>query len=102
MLVIHMCPTMENTHSTTHVVFLFCVWLVLIFILQVPTFQETGTAQPLFLRLLSAALGLDFARLQGLLFLGKRKNASACSWLHMHLVLILVSIGSETDSEKKP
>jgi len=35
-----------------------------------------------------------------LFFQAKLKSASACSWLHMLIVLMLVSIGSETDSEK--
>lgn len=30
----------------------------------------------------------------------KLKNAPACSWLHMRIVLMLVSTGSETDSEE--
>ena len=42
----------------------------------------------LFLLLLSAAVGLAFARLQGMLFPAELKNASACSWLHTRIALM--------------
>ena len=68
--------------------------------LHVLTLEDTGTAWPVFLLLLSVALGLAFARLQRMSSQAQLKNASACSWLHGHTVAMLVSIGSEADSEK--
>lgn len=40
------------------------------------------------------------SRLQGMLSKAKLKNTLSCSWLHMHTVLMVVSIVSETESEK--
>lgn len=74
--------------------------LLLILILHVLTLQETGPAGPVFLLLHSVALSLAFSRLQRI-FQAKLKNTSACSWLHMHIVVVVVSISPETDSENK-
>lgn len=61
--------------------------------------QETGAAWQALLLLFSVALTLAFARLQRMYFQAKLKNTSACFWLHMLIVVMVVSIGSETDSE---
>lgn len=63
--------------------------------------QETGAAWHAFLMLFSVALSLAFARLQKMYFQAKLKNTSACSQLHMPIVVMVVSISSETDSEKQ-
>ena len=57
--------------------FFFCVWSVQMLILHALSLQETGTAWPVLLLLLSAALCLAFARLQGMFFLNGRMRQPA-------------------------
>ena len=80
--------------GTTHH-FFFWVWSVPMLLLQVVPPEGTGLACPVFLLLLPVALWLSFARLQGMVFQAELKNASACSWLHMHTLFMLQSTGSE-------
>lgn len=54
-----------------------------------------------FLLLLSAALRLALARLQGRILQAERKNTWSCSWLLTYKALMLASISSETGSEQQ-
>lgn len=53
-----------------------------------------------FLLLLSEALTARNVFSSWNTFLKQKKNAWACSWLHMYIVLIFMSIGPETESEE--